>query len=79
MHVFSVAHSCLNLCNLITVDYQAPLSMGFPRQQHWNMLPFPTPGDLPDPETEPISVVSPALAGRFFTNNTTWEVTVLWY
>ena len=38
--------------------------MGFSRQEHWSGLPFPSPGDLPDPETEP---VSPALAGGFFT------------
>ena len=36
----------------------APLSLGFPRQKHWSGLPFPSPGDLPDPGTEP---VSPAL------------------
>ena len=38
--------------------------MGFPRQEYWSRLPFPSPGDLPDPGIEP---VSPALAGRFFT------------
>ena len=47
-----------------TVASQAPLSMGFPRQEYWNGLPFPSPGDLPDPGIEP---VSPALAGGFFT------------
>ena len=47
-----------------TVDHQAPLSMGFPRQEYWSGLPFPSPGNLPDPRTEP---TSPALAGRFFT------------
>ena len=46
-----------------TVAHLAPLSMGFPRQKHWSGLPFLFPGDLPDPEIEPIS---PALAGRFF-------------
>ena len=46
-----------------TVAHQASLSMGFPRQEYWSGLPFPFPGDLPDPEVEPIS---PALAGRFF-------------
>ena len=34
---------------------------------------FPSPGDLPDPETEPVSLLSPALAGRFFTSRATWE------
>ena len=47
-----------------TVAHQAPLSMGFPRQEYWSALLFPSPGDLPDPGMEP---VSPALAGRFFT------------
>ena len=38
-----------------TVAYQAPLSMGFSRQEYWSGLPFPSPGDLPDPEIEPRS------------------------
>ena len=49
-----------------TVACQAPLSMGFPRLEYWGGLPFPTPGDLPDPGIEPTSLVSPAQAGRFF-------------
>ena len=44
---------------------QALLSMGFSRQEYWSGLPFPSPGDLPNPETEP---ESPALAGGFFTD-----------
>ena len=36
-----------------TVACQAPLSMGFPRQEYWNGLPFPVPGDLPDPGISP--------------------------
>ena len=44
---------------------QALLSMGFPRQEYWSGLPFPSPGDLPDPGIEP---TSPALTGGFFTN-----------
>ena len=47
-----------------TVAHQAPLSMGFPRQEYWSGLRFPPPGDLPNPGIEP---ASPALAGRFFT------------
>ena len=46
-----------------TVAHQAPLSTGFPRQEYWSGLPFPSPGDLPNPGIEPSS----ALAGRFFT------------
>ena len=49
-----------------TVAHQAPLSMGFPRQEYWSGVPFPPPGDLPDPRIEPTSVVSPALAGGFY-------------
>ena len=50
-------------CNPWTVAQQAPVSMGFPRQEHWNGLPFPTLRDLSDPGIEP---TSPALADRFF-------------
>ena len=52
------------------MDYiarQAPLSMEFPRQEYRNGLPFPSPGDLPNPGIEPTSPASPALVGRFFT------------
>jgi len=47
-----------------TVAHQVPPSMGFPRQEYWNGLPFPSPGDLPDPRIKP-GVCS--LASRFFT------------
>jgi len=50
--------------NSWTVARQAPLSMGSPRQEYWSGLPFPSPGDLPDPGIEP---TLPALAGRLFT------------
>ena len=50
-----------------TIAHQAPLSLEFSRQAYWSGLPFPTPGDFPDPGIEPMSFVSPALAGRFFT------------
>ena len=50
-----------------TVTCQASLSMGFPRQGYWSGVPFPSPGDLPDPGIKPVSVVSLALVGRFFT------------
>ena len=48
---------------LWTVARQTSLSMGFSRQEYWSGLPFPSPGDLPDPGIEP---VSPVLAGGFF-------------
>ena len=47
-----------------TVAHHAVLSMGFSRQDNWSQLPYPSPGDIPDPGMEP---TSPALAGRFFT------------
>ena len=58
--------SCVQLfCNCMDcVACQVPLSMGFPRQQYWSGMPFPSLGDLPDPGIEPMSS---ALAGGFFT------------
>ena len=57
-----------------TVVWQAPLSMGFSRQEYWSWLPRPSPGDLPDPGIEPMSLRSPALGGGlFFTTSATWE------
>ena len=50
-----------------TVACQDPLSMEFSRQEYWSGLPFPTPGDLPDPKIKAASLASPALAGGFFT------------
>ena len=50
-----------------TVVHQVPLSMGFSRQEFWDGLPFPPPRDLPYPGIKPMSPVSPALAGWFFT------------
>ena len=48
-----VAQSCLTLCNPLAVALQAPLSMGFPRQEYWSGLPFPPPGDLPTQGSNP--------------------------
>jgi hypothetical protein len=60
MHAQSL--SCVQLCETLwTVAHQAPLSMGFSRQEYWSGLPFPPPGDLPNPGTEPTSPVCPAL------------------
>ena len=50
-----VAQSCPTLCDPGTVAHQASLSMGFSRQEYWSGLPFPSPGDLPDPGIEPRS------------------------
>ena len=59
-----------------TVARQAPLSMGFPRQEYWSGLPFPSPGDPPDPGIEPIS---PALAGGFFTTEPAGEMVLFFH
>ena len=50
-----------------TVAQWAPLPMGYSGQEPWSELPFPSPGDLPDPGMEPESPASPSLASRFFT------------
>ena len=54
-----------NSVTLWTVACQAPLSRQFPRQEYWSGVPFPTPGDLPNPGIEPTFLVSPALAAVF--------------
>ena len=68
MAVLRASHTlivCVSVCfvlshvpvftTLWTVAHQAPLSVGFPRQEYWSGLPFPSPGDLPDPGIEPSS------------------------
>ena len=74
-------HACVLSCFshiqlfkiLWSVARQAPLSMGFSRQEYWSGLPCPPPGDLPDPGMEPTSPAAPALAGGFFTTSATWK------
>ena len=69
-------HACVLSCfshvqlfvTLWTVVRQAPLFTGFPRQEYWSGLPFPPPGDLPDPGIKPVSL---ALAGGFFNTSAT--------
>ena len=68
-----IASVISNSATLWTIALQAPLSMRFSRQEFWNGWPCPSPGDLPNPGIEPMSLVSPALAGGFFTTSTTWE------
>ena len=65
--------SCPTLCDPWTVAHQAPLFMGFSRQEYWSGLPCPPPEDLPDPGIEPMSPASPALGGEFFTARVTWH------
>ena len=67
---------------------EAPLSMVFFRQEYWSRLPCPPPGDLHKPEIESVSLLSPALAGRFFTRRyicvewvwlgSWWDVEIVW-
>ena len=61
---------------LWTIAHQVHLSMGFSRQEYWSGLPCPSPGNLPEPGIEPASLMSPTLAGGFFTTSATWEA---WY
>ena len=58
---------------LWTVAHQAPLSMGFSRQEYWSGLPRPPLGDLPDPGIDPSSLMSSASAGGLLTTSTAWE------
>ena len=62
-HLLCCAHSCpTHLVTPWTVACHVSLSMEFSRQEYWTGLPFPTPGDLPDPGIKPVSLASPALA-----------------
>ena len=69
----SVASVVLFFVILWTVAHEAPLAMEFSRQEYWSGGPCPSPGDLLDPEIEPLSLMSPAWTGRFFTTSATWE------
>ena len=69
--------SHVRLCETLwTLAHQAPVSQGFSRQEYWSGLPCFPPGDLPNPGIEPVSLMSPALAG-FFTTRATWEAHTL--
>ena len=59
--LYSVASVVSDSVIPLTVAHQAPPSMGFSRQEYWSGLPFPPPGDLPDPGIEPMAPASPAL------------------
>ena len=85
MFVCSVAQSCLTLCDPIDDPIDCSLTgssvYGIFQAKYWNGFPFPPPGDLPDPEINP---VSPELAGGFFTTSTTWQapciyICILWF
>ena len=66
VHICVYTQSCLTLCNLMDHSHQAPLSMECSRQEYWSRLPFPTPGDLPNPGIKPTCPAALALADGFF-------------
>ena len=71
-HMHVLTQSCLTLCNPMGCN---PLgSLEFSKQEYWSVVPFPTPEDLLDLGVKPVSSVSPAPTGGFFTTSTTWEV-----
>ena len=71
--------SCVRLCETPwIIAHQVPLSVGFSRQKYRSGLPCPPPGDLSNLGTEPMTLMSPALAGRFLTTSTTWETQQGW-
>ena len=74
--------SCFSRVRLFVTPWtaacQAPLPMEFSRQEYWNGLSCPPPGDFPTPGIEPTSLMSPALAGGFFTSGATWKVCIFY-
>ena len=68
----SVASVLSDSVMLWTIACQAPLSMGFSWQEYWSRLPCPPPEDHPDPGIEPMSLMYPVLAGKFFTSSAIW-------
>ena len=78
MYMFSCFSHVQLFVTSWTIAHQAPLSMGFSRQENWSGLPGPPPGNLPNPGTKLVSL-SPALAGRIFATSATWEALVTWH
>ena len=85
-----IVKACVHVCEVAsvvsssfaapwTVAHQAPLSMGVSRQECWSGLPFPPPGDLPNPGMEHSSPMSPALVGVFFTTVPPGRIPVITY
>ena len=71
---FSLAQ---HFATLWTVAHQAPLSMGLSRQEYWSGLLWPPPGDLSNPRTEPLSLMSSISLGGFFASTATWEAQII--
>ena len=66
-------HACLTLCDPMNYNLLGSSAHRIPQARIWSGLPCPPPGDLPDPGMEHTSLMSPALAGGFFTSSATWE------
>ena len=87
VYAYIYMHACMVSCfshvqlsvALWIVACQAPLSMGFSRQECWRGLLCPPPRDLPNPGAEPACLISPAFAGRFSTTSVTWEAHIHTY
>ena len=77
IHKSACVLSCFSCAHVFEalwcVGHWASLSMGFSRQEYWSGLPCPPPGDLSIPGIKLVSLMSPALTGRFFTTSATWE------
>ena len=71
--------SCLTLCDPLDCSLPGSSVHEFSRQEYWSGLPFLTPGDLPDPGIEPMSLVSPALAGGFFTTMPPYSLYMVYF
>ena len=77
MHICILSHSVMfDSATPWTVACQASLSVGFCRQEYWSGLSCPLAGDFPNLETELVLLMSPALAGGFFTISATWEAQI---
>ena len=72
-HMLSHSNYVRFFCNPMDCSPPGPSVLGFSSQEYWSGLPCPPPGDLPDPGSKPISLMSSALAGGFFSTSTTWE------
>ena len=81
LHIFWICVQSLSCVQIFAaswiIAHQAPLSMGFPREEYWSGLPFPCPGNLPVPGIETRSLASSVLAGRLFITSVTWEAHIL--
>ena len=71
--------SCPTLCDPVDCSLPGFSVHGILRARYWSGLPFPSPGDFPNPGIEPKSLMSPALAGKFLTTRATWEAQSLVY